>query len=125
MKFQSAITASVLAVSLLALAGSAFAQAPVAVPTPVDPTATPRIDQRQANQQKRINQGVASGQLTPQETANLQKRESKIAADEAAAKADGKVTKAERAHLRHEENRASRAIHQKKHNGKTVAPAAS
>ena len=92
MKLHSNRTATVLAAFLLVMAGTAFAQAPAAVPTPVDPTATPRIDQRQVNQQKRIAQGVASGQLTPQETANLQKRESKIAADEAAAKADGKVT---------------------------------
>ena len=125
MKLHSNRTATVLAAFLLVMAGTAFAQATATVAAPADPTATPRIDQRQVNQQKRIAQGVASGQLTPQETANLQKRESKIAADEAAAKADGKVTKAERAHLRHEENRASRAIHQKKHNGKTVAPAAS
>jgi hypothetical protein len=107
----------------LAFAGTVLAQAPAA-PAPKDPTATPRIDQRQVNQQKRIDQGVASGQLTPKETARLEKREGKIAADEAAAKADGKVTKAERRKLRHEENRASQAIKRQKHDKQMTAPAA-
>ena len=96
-----------LAVALIAAcAAPAFAQN----------TATPKIDQRQINQEKRIDNGVKSGQLTAQETRNLDKREAKIEADKQAAKADGKVTMAERRHLRREENRASRAIYAKKHN---------
>lgn len=119
MKIQTLIAALALTVG-----ASAFAQAPAAPVAPKDPTATPRIDQRQVNQQKRIDQGVASGQLTPQEAANLQKREDKIAKDEAAAKADGKVTGAERRKLEREENHASRAIHRQKHDRQHVAPAA-
>ena len=61
---------------------------------------------------------------TPKEQTNLQKRESKIAADEAAAKADGKVTKAERVHLKREENRASKRIYKQKHDRQVVTPAA-
>jgi hypothetical protein len=118
MKIQTLIAALALTVG-----ASAFAQAPVTPATP-DPTATPKIDQRQVNQQKRIDQGVASGALTPKETAKLEKREGKIASDEAAAKADGKVTKAERAKLTREENRTSRAIHRQKHDGQKVAPVA-
>ena len=49
----------------LALTGAAFAQTPAAAAPPRDPAATPRIDQRQVTQEKRIQQGVASGQLTP------------------------------------------------------------
>ncbi len=89
-----------------------------------DTTATPRIDRRQANQAARIDQGVESGALTPRETKTLDARESKIAADEAAAKADGNVTPAERAKLRGEERRTSRAIARKKNNARTVAPPA-
>ena len=91
-----------------------------AAPAFAQNTNTPVIDQRQANQQKRIEQGVQSGQLTPKETQNLEKREAKIEADKQAAKADGKVTPAERRKLRREEDRASRKIHKKKHNDKTV-----
>lgn len=106
-----------------AFAGTVLAQA-TATPAPKDPTATPRIDQRQANQQKRIDQGVASGQLTPKETARVEKREGKIEADKAAAKSDGKVTKRERRELRREEDRASHSIKHQKHDKQVAAPAA-
>ena len=114
MKIQTLIASA-----LLVLGGAAFAQAPA----PKDPLATPRIDQREVNQQKRIDQGVASGQLNAKETNRLDKREAKIAADEAKAKSDGKVTKAERRHLRHEENRASKAIYRQKHDRQTALTA--
>jgi GH35 family endo-1,4-beta-xylanase len=81
-------------------------------------TVTPRIDAREANQQQRIANGVASGQLTAKETQHLEARESKLVADEKMAKADGVVTSKERARLTREENRDSRAIYKKKHNGK-------
>jgi hypothetical protein len=89
--------------------------------TPVfaDTTATPHINQRQQNQEQRINQGVQSGALTARETRTLDARENKIASDKAAAKADGNVTSAERAKLRGEERRTSRAIARKKHNLRT------
>src|ERR1700752_3024083 len=81
-------------------------------------TATPRIDAREAKQQQRIANGVASGPLTPKETPPLEARERKLAADERAAKADGVVTARERAKLTREENRDSRAIYKDKHNNK-------
>jgi uncharacterized membrane protein YebE (DUF533 family) len=81
---------------------------------------TPVIDKRQAHQERRIAQGAASGQLTPRETAQLNRRETRIAKEEAAAKADGTVTQAERRHLRHDEKHASKAIHRKKHNAQTT-----
>ena len=108
----------------LTVGGAAIAQAPAATVTPKDPTATPKIDQRQANQEKRIQQGVASGALTPKEAANLEKREAKIAKDEAAAKADGKVTAKERRKLNRELDRSSKAIYKQKHDRQTVKSAA-
>ena len=59
------VKATVIAVTL-AFAGSAFAQ-----------TATPGIDKRQANQEKRIEQGVKSGELNKKEAARLEKRQDK------------------------------------------------
>ncbi|MFZ6813629.1 hypothetical protein ACO0K3_04125 [Undibacterium sp. Rencai35W] len=95
-----------------------------AIPVFAQNTNTPNIDKRQENQQKRIANGVNSGALTAQETANLEKREAKIETDKEAAKADGNVTKKERAKLEHEENRASKKIYAKKHNARTAsAPA--
>ena len=118
MKIQTLISALVLAAS-----GAAFAQAPAA-PAVTDPSATPRIDKRIANQQKRIDQGVASGQLTAKETNRLDKREARLAANTTAAKADGTVTKAERVKLRAEAARNSKVMHAQKHDGQTAAPAA-
>lgn len=103
--------AIVLGALFLASATAAFA----------DDIATPRINQRQQNQERRIDQGVQSGALTNRETATLDAREAKIANDKAAAKADGTVTSAERARLRGEERRTSRAIARKKHNLRTNA----
>ena len=114
---------TLLAALALTLSGAAFAQTPAPVVVK-DPTATPKIDQRQVNQEKRIEQGVATGALIPKETANLQKREAKIAKHKAVAKSDGKVTRAERSKLKREQNRASAAIKRKKHNRQVVAPAA-
>ena len=109
---------TLIAAVALTLGGAAFAQAPVA---PKDPLATPKIDQRQANQEKRIDQGINSGALTPKETAKLDQRETKIESDKLAAKADGKVTRAERRKLKREENRASAAIKRQKHDRQVVA----
>lgn len=94
----------------MTLAGLAMAQ-----------TSTPNLDKREASQQKRIDQGVASGQLTAKETNNLDKRQAKLAADEAAAKSDGKVTPAERRKLQREANRNSRAIYRQKHDKQTTS----
>jgi len=90
----------------LAMAGAAFAQA--------DP-ATPRVDRREARQQQRIDQGVASGKLTPREAARMQAQQGRIEAAEARAKSDGVVTARERAGLAKRQNKASRNIRRNKH----------
>jgi Flp pilus assembly protein TadB len=78
----------------------------------------PGVKERQENQAARINQGVASGELTQREAAVLRTEQRAIRAEKRAFKADGKLTKAERAHLHREQNQASRHIHAKKHNAK-------
>ena len=77
---------------------------------------TPVIDKREKRQQKRIEQGVKSGELTPNETKRLEKREARIKNEENRDKAKGYVTPQERRQLRRQENRTSRAIYRKKHN---------
>jgi opacity protein-like surface antigen len=103
-----------------AILAAAVAPVMAQTTTPVPGTNTPVIDKRAANQEKRIDQGQASGQLTSKEAANLEKREAKLNNDIAAAKSDGTVTKAERKKLRHQENRDSRKIARKKHNARTA-----
>jgi len=91
----------------------AFAQATAAT--------TPRVDQREANQQARIDAGVASGQLTARETNRLDKQQARIAAVEAKDKAAGPVTPAERRQLHRMQNHASKDIYAQKHDAQ-VAP---
>jgi hypothetical protein len=86
-------------------------------------TATPRVDQREANQQARIDGGVASGQLNARETNRLDKQQARIASVEAKDKADGNVTKAERAELHRMQKRANKNIYAQKHDAQTAQPA--
>ena len=85
-----------------------------------NPAATPGIDKRQAVQEKRIDQGVASGQLTAKEAAKLDKGQAKIQRMENRAKADGVVTAKERRAIKREQNKQSKRIAKAKHN-KVVA----
>jgi hypothetical protein len=84
-------------------------------------TATPVVTDRQENQASRINQGVASGELSKKETVQLRTEQRAIRAEKRAFKADGKVTHAERAQLRRDQKAASRHIYNKKHNVKKAA----
>jgi hypothetical protein len=97
-------TAGALAVAMAATAS--FAQ---------EPTPTPRVDQRQENQQARIDQGAASGSLTGREQRRLQREQRGIARSEAHANADGKVTARERRRLHRQQNAASADIARQKH----------
>ena len=76
---------------------------------------TPVIDQRQANQEKRIDQGIASGQLNEREAHRLNKQQGHINKMEDKAKSDGVVTKKEKARIHQAQDRASRHIAREKH----------
>lgn len=119
MKIQTLI-----ATLALTLGATAFAQVPATPVAPKDPLATPKIDQRQTNQQKRIDQGIASGSLSQKEATKLDQRETKIETDKLAAKADGQVTAAERRKLHREQSQASAAIKRQKHDKPTAVPVA-
>lgn len=103
-------TTHLIAAALLSLAGVA-ASAQTAAPG----THTPRIDQRQANQEQRIDQGVASGALTAREARRLEHQQATINKAENRAKADGNVSAQERKRLTHAQNHASRSIYRQKH----------
>lgn len=76
---------------------------------------TPRVDQRQANQERRIEQGVQSGALTARESARLERGQAHVQVLEDHAKADGKVTGKERSELARAQNRQSERIYRQKH----------
>jgi hypothetical protein len=75
------------------------------------------IAQRQRNQQKRIAQGVQSGELTPRETAKLEHAEAKINREvRAERKANGgNLTNRQKAQVTRQQNRVSQQIYQQKH----------
>lgn len=77
-----------------------------------------KVGQRRENQQDRIAQGIKSGQLTPGETAKLEKQQQginkQVAADRKAN--GGTLTSSERKQVNKEQNQASKNIYRKKHN---------
>ena len=79
-------------------------------------SATPRIDERQANQDRRIEQGVRSGQLTPRELARLERGQARIREMERQAMADGHISRRERAAIHAEQDRQNQLIARLKHN---------
>ena len=81
---------------------------------------TDRIDQRQANQEKRIEQGAKSGELTTKETAKLEKGQAKVQKMEDKAVADGKVTTKEKKHIEHAQDQQSKKIEREKHDKQTA-----
>ena len=112
----------VLAVGGLLLAGSASAQTSTtsgAGPGVVDP-GHPRVNevnQREENQQQRIANGVKSGKLSAQQTANLEKREASVQNREQKDMAahNGHLTKAEQKGINRQQNRISKSIYKDKH----------
>ena len=92
-----------------------FAVLALIAPLAVQAQSTPGFDQRQANQEQRIQQGVQSGALTSQEAARLERGQDRLQRLEDKAKADGTVTKQERARLQHAENVESKRIYRQKH----------
>ncbi len=77
--------------------------------------ATPKVDARQAVQEKRIDQGVANGSLSSRETRKLERQQARIDRSENKAKQDGIVTPKERKMLDRKQDRASRNIAKEKH----------
>ena len=86
------------------------------IPTPVDdPTV---MDKREQRQEKRIKQGVASGEINKKEERRLKMEQARIKRMEERAKKDGVVSKREKKHINHAQNHASKRIIKKKHNKK-------
>jgi len=81
---------------------------------------TSGIDARRAWEQRRIVNGLRTGQLTWGEYRHLEREQARIARDERRAKADGYVSPYERNRLNRELDRASGDIYRLKHNGRTA-----
>ena len=78
--------------------------------------------QRDVNQQERIEQGLQSGQLSTREAGQLERGQQQIDHMEAHDLKNGSMSAGEQARLNAAENRESAAIYADKHNGVTGNP---
>ena len=92
----------------------------MAYPALAQTQSTPRIDQRQANQERRIEQGEKSGALNQREAARLEKGQARVQKMENKAVADGQVTAKERARIEKAQDKQSRRIYKEKHDKQTA-----
>ena len=118
------ILVAAIAVGLGLAATSAGAQT---VPTTSAPAAThPRNAAsetgRDVEQQKRIEQGLQSGQLTSGEARKLEAGESRIDKTQQRDLRNGSLSASERAQIQHEQNAESKAIYSQKHDAQTGNP---
>ncbi len=97
-----------------------IAAAGIALPAAAQTQSTPRVDQRQANQERRIERGEKSGALNEKEAARLDTGQARVQKMEDKAVADGKVTKKERVRLEKAQDRQSRRIYREKHDKQTA-----
>jgi hypothetical protein len=99
---------------------TALAVAALAAPALAQTDSTKRIDKRQANQERRIDQGQTSGQLTAKEAARLEKGQARVQKMEDKAVADGSVTKKERVRIEKAQDRQSKKIYRQRHDKQTA-----
>ncbi|MDX2104345.1 MAG: hypothetical protein EAZ99_10275 [Alphaproteobacteria bacterium] len=76
---------------------------------------TSRTDTRETNQERRIQQGTSSGQLTVQEQNRLNNGQARVDAAQGRAAADGTVTARERRRLETLQDRQSARIARQRH----------
>jgi hypothetical protein len=107
---KTSITFPLIAASLLTTA--AWAQT---TPAEMD-------QQRDVNQQQRIEQGLQSGQLSTREAGSLERQEQHVDKMEAHDMKNGSISSGEQARLNAAQNRVSNDIYADKHNGVTGNP---
>jgi hypothetical protein len=83
---------------------------------------TQDVIQRDVNQEKRIEQGLKSGELNTKEASKLEREESRVDKMESKALSDGKLSNAEKRRIEREQNRVSKDIAREKHDGQTGDP---
>ncbi len=110
-KWHASITVAGLALGSLLLSGS---------PAGAQSVYDPHIDQREAYQQQRIQQGIDNGSLTSGEAGRLENEQARIQATEDRMKADGNLSPRERERLTQMQNRASQDINRLENNNRTA-----
>lgn len=77
--------------------------------------------QRNVNQQRRIEQGIRSGELTNKEAGRLEGGQSRVSRMESRAGADGNVGPKEQRRIQNSENKQSKHVYREKHDGQKRA----
>ena len=75
-----------------------------------------RVGNRQIKQQKRIHQGLKSGELTRKEALRLEREQRRIQKTKHHALKDGELTPKEKLRLERQQNKANKHIYHLKHN---------
>jgi hypothetical protein len=107
MKLAIAITAASLAILSL----------PAAAQYGYDHDSTARIDQRQENQERRIERGIQTGQLSRREAARLHQGQRHIQRLEDRALADGRIDRRDRREIEEAHDRQAALINRERHDG--------
>jgi hypothetical protein len=107
--------------------GYGFATGSIAQAAPTSPPATRPHNAasetgRDVDQQKRIEQGLQSGQITSGEARKLEAGEARIDKTEQRDLRNGSLSASERAQIQRQQNRESKAIHNQKHDAQTGDP---
>jgi hypothetical protein len=108
------------ALHLVNLAVCACVMCPIAMAGNADPG----VNHREHHQERRIESGARTGQLTPHERQQLEREQGALRREERAYRADGNLTPSERADLHHDLNATSRDIYREKHDQQSRFPAA-
>ena len=80
------------------------------------------IDQREAAQEQRIQNGIRSGAITPREAGRLEAEQQRIRDAEARMRADGRLDPREKARLDRMQNKADRDISRENHDRQVAYP---
>jgi hypothetical protein len=86
------------------------------------PALAAEVDRRETRQQARIAEGIQSGQLTPGETARLERKEAAVHREIRRERAEngGHLTPADRARVNRQQDAMSRQIYRAKHNDRRM-----
>jgi len=102
---------------LALLIGSLFSTATLAAETRAE-----RDQERNVDQQERIEKGLQSGELTTREAGKLEREQAHVDHMESSAMKDGKIGAGEQARINAAQNRASHNIHSQKHDAQKGNP---
>ncbi|HZA56538.1 MAG TPA: hypothetical protein VE616_20005 [Candidatus Udaeobacter sp.] len=94
----------------------------VALPGYTLAQSTPRVDERQEKQDKRIERGLDKGQITKKEARRLEKGQERVDNLEEKALEDGKVTKREKRRIEKAQDTQSQRIRKERHDEQNKRP---